>query len=75
MFIWKDENKWKRGRGWPIFLKNKCKLLKIDEILPLLTSDTSSVTRLGYFWKVTIVPAKVVEMFGDMLSCFYSEDF
>ena len=21
MFVWKDENKRKRGRGWPIFLK------------------------------------------------------
>ena len=24
LFVWKDKNKWKRGRGWPIFLKNKC---------------------------------------------------
>ena len=23
MFAWKDKNKWKRGRGWPIFLKEK----------------------------------------------------
>ena len=21
MRVWKDENKWKRDRGWPIFLK------------------------------------------------------
>ena len=25
MFVWKDENKLKRGRGWPIFKKNQYK--------------------------------------------------
>ena len=28
MFIWKDENKWKRGRGWPIFLKKQVQSFK-----------------------------------------------
>ena len=26
MFAWKDENKWKRGRGWPIFNNSMFKL-------------------------------------------------
>ena len=32
MCVWKDGNKWKRGRGWPIFLKKKHYLLKFVRI-------------------------------------------
>ena len=28
MCVWKDENKWKRGRGWPIFKWNVMSLLR-----------------------------------------------
>ena len=32
MCVWKDENKWKRGRGWPNFLKkNKIKDAEISD--------------------------------------------
>ena len=26
MCVWKDENKWKRGWGWPIFFKKTVKM-------------------------------------------------
>ena len=31
MCVWKDENKWKRGWGWPIFLKKDCQSEKLGQ--------------------------------------------
>ena len=36
VFVWKDENIWKRGWGWPIFKKQSNKFYSIDPWPPVL---------------------------------------
>ena len=39
MLVWKDENKWKRGQGWPIFKEN-CSSLQRFSGLQTLGAET-----------------------------------
>ena len=49
IYVWKDENKWKRGRGWPIFYKK----LKLKSPMVL-----KMVQRGGFFNLILIWRAK-----------------
>ena len=52
VFVWKDENKWKRGRGWPIFVKKQLNCNPNDDLLDTIQVE-SLEQRMSVLAKLT----------------------
>ena len=60
MFVWKDENKWKRGRGWPILKKTSNLRLKFTEYRLLLQPELRVLNVHFSEHKMKLNPSKLV---------------
>ena len=49
MCVWKDKNKWKRGRGWPIFWKWSSILWLVDPMVDMVQTKRNCKP-ITYFW-------------------------
>ena len=61
MFVWKDKNKWKRGRGWPIFKKpfdNEPKLFAKPQV-------SLTAANRNYFAQVSLM---VLDIYLDAIA-------
>ena len=60
MFIWKDKNKQKRGRGWPIFLKkNEVTQKLVPSCKSKSNGDSSEILQQNWYWSIVSTKAPI----------------